>query len=259
VTLAGACALAACEREPVEWRERARLDAAAIAAAGPAWRIAVDAQGIPRVARDTAPAAAPPAAACPGSLAVARERDGVWHAAWFRARDDSSVVLLTARSRDGGITWTAPMPADDRDRGRRGCTRPAPAMVADSTTGFVHVAYYLEPDGGGAVWLVHSMDDGASWHPPLALMFGADPAAAGVAASGDTVLAAFESPNANEGWIDLAISVSAGHAIEQRLIAVSSRSVPARAPRVALRGRAFAIAWITAIGALAMVRTGVLR
>jgi hypothetical protein len=178
---------------------------------------------------------------------------------WFRAREDSSVALLVARSRDGGATWSAAMPADDRDRGRRGCARPAPAIVADPTTGFVHVAYYLEPEGGGAVWLVHSMDDGVSWHPPLALAFGADPAGASVAASGDTVLVAFESPNANEAWIDLALSVSAGHAIEQRAIAVSGRSVPARAPRVAMRGRALAVAWMTAIGALAMARAGTLR
>jgi len=259
VTLAGACALAACDREPVAWREAARLEPAAVAAAGPAWRIAVDAQGAARVARPESLAAAPGERACPGSFALARERDRTWHAAWFRARDDSSVVLLVARSRDGGATWSAAMPADDRDRGRRGCARPAPAIVADSTTGYVHVAYYLEPDGGGAVWLVHSMDDGASWHPPLALAFGADPAAASVAASRDTVVVAFESPNANEAWIDLALSVSAGHAIEQRTVAVSGRSVPARAPRIAMRGRTLAVAWVTAIGALAMARAGTLR
>ena len=257
--MVGACALAACEREPIAWRDAARMEPAQVAAAGPAWRLAVDAAGAPSAVPAAAIVSAPPVRACPGTLVLARERGAEWHAVWFRSRADSSVLLEVAHSLDGGVTWSKPMAADDRDRGRRGCERPAPAMVADSTVGYVHVSYYLEPDGGGAVWLVHSMDDGASWHPPVALAFGADAAASSVAARGDTVLVAFESPNANEGWIDLAISVSAGHLIDQRLVAVSGRSVAARAPRVALRGRTLAVAWITTIGALVMARTGTLR
>jgi hypothetical protein len=251
-------ALAACEREPIEWGESARLAPAEVASAGPAWRLAVSAQGIASPAR-TAALAWSPAGACGGSVAIAHERGGDWQAVWWRARDDSSAVLETARTRDDGATWSAPMAVDSSDRARRGCARPAPAVVADSVTGFVHVAYFAEPPGGGAVWLVHSMDRGASWHPPVALAYGADPAAASVAASGDTVLVAYESPNANEGWVDLAISTSAGHVIDRRLVAVSGRSVATQAPRVALRGRAFAVAWITAIGALAMARAGALR
>ena len=253
------CALAACEREPVQWGEAVRLEPAAVAAAGDTWRLDVSAHGALRVARDTLPAGAPAERACPRSMAFSRERGGEWHAVWWRARDDSSVLLEVALSHDGGVTWSAPLAADDRDRGRRGCARPAPSIMADSTTGFVHVAYYLEPDGGGAVWLVHSMDRGVMWHPPVALAFGADPAAASVTASGDTVAVAFESPNANEGWIDVALSWSAGHVIDHRLVAVSGRSVTAHAPRVAMRGRALAVAWITTLGALAMARVGTLR
>lgn len=250
--------LTACEREPVQWGEPARLDSAQLAAAGSAWRLGLGAGATLLAVRDTVIAFAPPGA-CPGLVAVAHERGGEWHAAWFRARADSSVALEVAHTRDGGATWSAPLVADSSDHGRRGCARPAPAIAADSTVGFVHVAYYLEPSGGGAVWLVHSMDDGATWHPPVALSYGADSAAASVAARGDTVVVAFESPNANEGWIDVAISLTAGHLIDHRVVAVSGRSVRVRAPRVAMRGATLAVAWITSIGALAMARVGTLR
>ena len=39
------------------------------------------------------------------------------------------------------------------------------------------------------------------WHSPVALAFGADPALASVAVLGDTVAAAFESPNRSEALV----------------------------------------------------------
>ena len=252
-------AISACEPAPVAWNEAVRLDPAAVAAAGAHWQLALDRQGIPGAQRTDAPRFAYTPAICPGSVVTARERGRDWHAAWWAARADSSVALLVSRSPDDGATWTPPLAADARDRGRRGCARPAPAIAADSATGFVHVAYYLESEGGGGEWLVHSMDHGAMWHPPVALAFGADPAWASVAAIGDTVSVAFESPNAHEGWIMLTLSTSAGHLIDFTLPAVSGRSVPAHDPKVTMRGRTLAVAWVTDNGALAMARTGTRR
>lgn len=252
-------ALVACEPANVRWRDAARLDAAAATAAGASWRLTLAADGAPAPARAEAPRAMPAGVACPGSIVASRERGADWHAAWFVARADSSVALMVSRSANDGATWAPAMAADARDEGRRGCARPAPAIAADPIAGFVHVAYWIEAPGGGGVWLVHSMDRGVMWHPPVALAFGADPARASVAAAGDTVAVAFESPNANEGWIDLSLSTSAGHLIDFTLPAVSGRSVAARDPRVALRGRTIAVAWTTDNGALIMARTGTRR
>jgi hypothetical protein len=249
-------AAAACAPSPVAWRDPVRLSPAAVVAAGPDWRLALGAQGAAPVVRGV-PLHAPGAAGgCPGSVVVAHERARDWHAAWFTARADSSVALLVSRTADDGATWSPAIAADARDQGRRGCARPAPAITADSTNGYVHVVYWIEAPGGGGEWLVHSMDHGVMWHPPMPLAFGGDPAAADVAAQGDTVAVAFESPNAAEGWIDLALSTTAGHIIDARLVAVSGRSVAVHGPRVALRGRTVAVAWVTDDGALAMARTG---
>ena len=98
------------------------------------------------------------------------------------------------------------------------------------------------------------------WHSPVPIAFGADPAGADVAADRDTVVVAYESPNANEGWIGLALSSTDGHLIDWRLPEVSGRSVPVEAPRVALDApHRSAVAWVTQRGALVMCRIGALQ
>ena len=241
------------------WSDSARLDAAAVANAGPRWTIALDAGGAIGVEPPRLPALAPAAGSCAGSVVAARTSGHEWYAGWWSARADSSATLLVARSTDDGAHWTAPLSADARDTGRRGCARPALAIAADSATGFIHLAYFLEPAEGAGVWLTHSMEHGAMRHSPVAIAFGADPAATSVAAEGDTVVAAYESPNASEGWIGLALSTSDGHLIDWRIAEVSGRTVPARDPRVVLHGRELAVAWETRAGVLAMARRGTRR
>lgn len=236
-----------------------RLDAGAVAAAGPRWTIVLDAPGAIRVEQPRAPSMAAPSGICAGSVVTARTRGSEWYAGWWSARADSSVTLMVARSVDEGAHWAPALSADARDAGRRGCARPALAIAGDSATGFIHLAYFLEPAEGAGVWLTHSMEHGALWHSPVAIAFGADPAATSVAAQGDTVAVAYESPNASEGWIGLALSTSDGHLIDWRIPEVSGRTVPARDPRVALRGRVVAVAWDTQQGALTMARTGTRR
>jgi hypothetical protein len=251
--------LAACQREPVTWGAPMRLPDAALQAAGVQWSIVIPAAGGYALERPNAPTTMPLSNGCPGSIVAARTSGGEWFAAWWRARPDSSVSLMVTRSEDGGGTWSPPRSADARDRGRRGCARPAAAIAGDSLTGYIHLAYFLEPAEGAGVWLTHSMEHGDMWHGPVALAFGADPAFASVAAEGDTVAVAYESPNSNEGWIDLALSTSDGHLIDWRLPAVSGRSVPAEAPRVAVRAHQVAVAWVTQRGALAMATAGTRR
>jgi hypothetical protein len=249
-------ALSACERAPIDWLEPQRLDSASVAAAGPQWVLAVDARGGARAARPAAPKMPMVAGACPGSMVAAHVRGGEWFAGWFAARADSSVVLMVSRSTDGGATWTKAVAADARDAGRRGCARPAPAIAGDSATEFVHLAYFLEPSDGAGVWFVHSMEHGVVWHPPVAIAYGADPAAASVASMGDTVAIAYQAPNEGDGWIGLALSSTDGHIIDRTLPAVSGRTVPAAAPRVAMRGARIAVGWVSVRGGMPMVRTG---
>jgi hypothetical protein len=250
-------ALSACDRAPIVWQDAIRLDSASLAAAGSGWRLVIDAKGIARAESPLAPVHQSSAAICPGSGVAAHVSGGEWFTAWWVARPDSSVKLMVSRSTDAGATWAAPMPADARDAGRRGCARPAPAIAADSATGFVHLAYFLEPAEGAGVWLVHSMEHGTMWHAPVALAFGADPALASVAVLGDTVAVAFESPNRSEASVSLSLSTSDGHLIDHTLPWISGRSVPVGDPRVALRGKWIGVAWVTERGGLVFARTGV--
>lgn len=185
--------------------------------------------------------------ACAGSIVAARSGGGEWYAAWWSARGDGSVLLLTARSDDDGRSWSPPMPADVRDRGARGCDRPVPGIAADSAGGYVHLVYWLEPPGEQGVWYTHSMERGELWHEPTGIIFGADPARASVAATGDTVVVAYEHPNASEGRIGLAVSVTAGHMIDGRTLA-SAGNAYAERPLVAVLGRDVSVAWVARQG-----------
>ena len=206
------------------------------------------------------PGVALPASACAASVVAARARDDEWYAAWFLARFDSSVVLQVARSTDGGSTWTAPVVADGRDRGRRGCSRPRPALTADSATAYVHAAYFIEPVEGAGVWYTHSMEQGRLWHQTIGVLYGDEPAAASIASAGDTVLVAYEHPGSGGSRLGLAISREAGHTFAERLRVVRA-SGTVREPRVAFRAGRVGLAWLeqarTGGGATPTVRTRV--
>jgi hypothetical protein len=250
--------LAGCDRSPVAWRESTPMR--------PGWP--VDAAGERRLALDSsgeaytvaAPSGSPPARAraCPQAVA-ARAATGELYVAWWASRADSSVTLQVMRSGGGVAGADTAVTADARDVGRRGCARPAPSIAVDPATGYVHLAYFLEPAEGAGVWLTHSMERGAIWHAPVPIIFGPDPALARVTALRDTVLVAFESPNEREGWIGLAFSSTDGHLIDWTIPAVSGGSVRGRDPAVARDGRRIAVAWLTGTGGSTMARTGTLR
>src|SRR5688500_9993586 len=87
------------------------------------------------------------------------------------------------------------------------------------------------------------MDAGRTFHGPVAIVYGDRPAASAVAVSGDTVVVAYEDPNASAPRIAVAISRSGGHIFEQRLPPISGASMEATRPRGALRGRRRLVAW----------------
>jgi hypothetical protein len=252
-SVASACALlaAACVPEPIEWDVPRDMPGTI----GATTRLIMDAESNPRLIDEPRPVVTVPPDACEGSVATTRARAGEWYAAWFIARPDSAVVLVVARSTDDGATWSSPIVADDRDRGHRGCSRPRPALHADSASAYVHAAYFIEPSEGAGVWYTHSLERGTVWHQMIGVLYGEAPASASIASAGDTVLVVYEHPGSGGRRLGLAISRQAGHTFDERLRVV--RSNHAVSPRVALRNGRVALAWLADGGT--RLRTGRLR
>jgi hypothetical protein len=179
-------------------------------------------------------------AGCAASLRVS-ESDGSAFAAWWSVRPDSSAALLVSRAMHGGL-WEQPVVADSLDTSTDGCGRPAPAIAADARSGYVHVAYYTEPESGSGVMFAHSMDSAATFHAAVPIIFGNNPARVSIDAHGDRVAVAFEDPNARQPMVGVSLSATMGHIFERRAI-VSSPNGRARQPVVRLDGDSVRVWW----------------
>jgi hypothetical protein len=177
---------------------------------------------------------------CPSSIRFAFGRDSLVYAAWWTVRPDSSAELRVARSQDNGRRWDKPVTADDRDRSVMGCSRPSPAIAYDADSGYLHLAYYLEPAEGSGIFYEHLMQ--GMFHAPVVIVYGERPVAAAVSAAGDTVVVAYEDPNRRTPQIVLALSYTAGHLFDTR-VAASGDDVDARAPVVRVNGQRVAVGW----------------
>jgi hypothetical protein len=195
-------------------------------------------------------------AACPGSARVARDRQGIETAVWWRRLDSTRVHLVAAR-RDllvGGVmVWGAAIPVDTLDRGPRdaqevergayGCARPAPSVAVDSITGYVHVAYALAGPEGTGIFYAHQMDPRAAFEVPIAILYGDRLGGARVTADGNVVAVAYEDPNSRQSArVGVAISRTAGHLFDIRL-AASVGSRDCRDPEVTVRGSSVTVGW----------------
>ena len=181
----------------------------------------------------------PSASACPGSLRVAKNGADEF-AAWWETRPDSSAVLMFSRmeSRE----WTTPVIADSTDHGARGCGRPAPGIAADDSSGYIHLAYFAEPERGAGIFFAHSMDKGATFHSPVPIVFGRNPSRASVASDGDRVVVAYEDPNSTQPMIGIALSKTMGHIFENRVQGTSENG-RARQPVVRIGGDSIRLWW----------------
>lgn len=229
---------ASCSQSAPTWREALRTPNAPPAG----WRLELDGRATPTIGTRPATSFVTPVGACAGSIVFAPAGGPLWFVAWWQPRADSSAQLLVSQSTNAGASWSAPAAVDDRDRQPLGCGRPNAAMTADSASGYVHLAYFLAPRQGAGVWYVHSQDRGATWHPPVGVFYGDDPARADVAAHGDTVLVAYEYPNADDGRVGVAVSYTAGHTFDIHM-AVSPGTERASDPRVAVGAGVAAVAW----------------
>jgi hypothetical protein len=234
LAVSGACAPA-----PVDWAAERTLPQTpgTAVALTPDGSIVADSMAA-LASRVTAPAGP----VCPGSLRLSRAGSTVF-GVWWAPRADSSASLLAARSADGGMTWTAPAPVDTTDRAVTGCRREAPAIAADSASGYVHVSYaMLAPEGPG-LFFSHSMDGGVTFHAPVAILYGDRLGRTSVAADGDVVAVGFEDPNSSTPRIGVALSHTMGHIFEERILPLSDDVGAASHPLTAVRGRRIAVAW----------------
>ena len=163
---------------------------------------------------------------------------------WWSTLPDSSVVLSLQHSTDMGKSWQPAVEVDSRDRGRRGCDRPAPGIWYDSASGYVYVVYFIEGSDGAGVFFAHSMNDGGMFHSPVPVVYGSVPSKAAVAGRGDNVVAVFEDPNSTSPRIGIALSRTTGHIFEQRS-EVTPEEVRAIKPWVALAGDTVRVWWKT--------------
>lgn len=223
VALLSAMMLSACAVEaPVHWSEPVSRGAPA------------EPVEFPREARP------PSIDGCETSLRVATS-EGSAFAAWWRTRHDSSAVLMVSRSMHGG-PWEAPVIADSTDDGARGCGRHAPAIAADARSGYVHLAYFLEPSSGAGVFFAHSMDSAATFHAAVPIVFGKNQSRVSIASSGDRVAVAYEDPNSVQPMLGIALSGAMGHLFEAQVRATSENG-RARQPVLRLEGDSIRLWW----------------
>ncbi len=230
ITLFSLLMLLACVGEPVEWGDVSYRQSQL---GDPDARSSVMSANLPPIVEAPAP--------CIRSIRTAGTGSDLFRA-WWASRNDSSVILSMQRSGDRGASWQAPVAVESRDRGRRGCDRPAPGIFYDSVSGYLHLVYFIEGSDGAGVFFAHSMDKGGMFHAPVAVVYGNAPSTASVAGIGDSVTVVFEDPNSTTPRIGIALSRSAGHIFEQRG-QVTPDDVAAVAPWVAFEKGRITVWW----------------
>lgn len=179
-------------------------------------------------------------------------------AVWW-TRVSRGRVHLVAAWRDSAAdgapgVWRGPIPIDTADigagdaqvaeQGVHACARPAPGLVADARTAFVHVAYSVRGPEGAGVFYAHQMDPHAAFEPPIALLYGERLGEVRVAADGDVVAVGYDDPNVRgRARVGLAVSRTAGHLFEDTRLTVGADGIDARDPRVRVVGRAILLGW----------------
>ena len=145
---------------------------------------------------------------------------------------------------------------DSVDVGKLGCARPGPSIAASG--GYVHIAYSLAAPEGFGVFFAHSMDNTATFHSPIAVIYGDRLSATATAAGGMRVAVAYEDPSGNGHRIDVALSETQGHTFEPRERG-SPDEMEAVAPEVALRDSVVALSFVQPSGGGRIIRLGHIR
>jgi len=224
--------LTACVKEPVEWGNVSYRHSQL---GDPDARSAVMNANLPAMTGTSGP--------CILSIRTAATGAEIFRA-WWSSRSDSSVVLSMQHSAHQGNAWQPPVEVESRDRGRRGCDRPAPGIFYDPVSGYVHLVYFIEASDGAGVFFAHSMDKGGMFHSPVPVVYGNSPSLASVAGHGDSVVVVFEDPNSTTPRIGIVLSHQTGHIFDQRG-QVTPDDVPAVAPWIGLDSNRITVWWKT--------------
>jgi hypothetical protein len=234
--LFAALCLVACDKPPVDWRDPLKIEKPPANS-----RLTVDTAGRVRYVADSSKIVTPPTGTgvCPSTFvaAAALTRD---IGAWWNVRADSSAVLLTSSSTDGGKTWALPLAVDTTDVSSNGCRRPSPSLTTVGDD--LYVAYSMIAPEGKGVFFAHTM--GAMLHSPVPVIYGERLVATAIAADSVRVAVAYEEPNGTRRQVDVALSATEGHIFE--LHTTASRGIDnATAPDVAFAGPMLAVTWTT--------------
>jgi hypothetical protein len=251
-----AALVAGCVSEPGEWAAVTAVATDSLPGPG----VVSAATGYPYRMNTAGP---PDPGMCPRSIAYAGDPRGKaltypLFAAWLRLRPDSTVAVVA--SRYGGASkphrWDATVVVDSLDVGKFGCERPGPSIAVTNQN--VHVSYSLQAPEGYGVFFAHSMDDGASFHSPLIIVYGDRLSATATAAENRRVVVAYDAPSGTARRIDVAVSNTDGHTFEPRVHG-SPDGVSATLPRVAVNGDTVALSFASGDGTARVVRIGRFR
>jgi len=95
---------------------------------------------------------------------------------------------------------------------------------------------------GRGIFFAHSMDSGRTFHSPVPIVFGDNPAFVSVASEGDRVAVAYDDPNSVQPAIGIALSKTMGHIFKPG-DPISSASERAKQPTVELSGDRIRVWW----------------
>lgn len=197
--------------------------------------------GIPAVALAPTPIRWPDdSAACPNTWAAAAAAADTVVAAWWSAVVGGEPVVRAAWSPNGGIDWGDPVTIGLAAPASGGCRKPAPGVAVDRSTGSVHVVFAGQVGDNSAIVITRVQIGREPRSVELSAAAGAGRAA--VAASGDTVVVAYELGGVGRGTIWLAISHGSGH-IPLVVGPVNDGDNAPFAPLVAIRDGQVAVAW----------------
>ena len=98
---------------------------------------------------------------CRTALALAK--DGTLFLAWRAVFPGDVRDVVVMRSKDGGVSWSAPVRPHADDWVFPGCPHAGPSLKVDST-GVVHLSWWTGKPGAAGVWYARSLDGGATWN-----------------------------------------------------------------------------------------------
>jgi hypothetical protein len=183
--------------------------------------------------------------ACPCCrTAMASAPDGTIYLAWRKVFPGSVRDIVVATSRDGGATWSDPVPIHADRWVFDGCPHAGPALAVDSI-GRLHAVWWTGKEGRSGVWYTRSDDGARTFREPVAMDTAAvyRPAHVQLAlGDGGIVAAAWDDGTVQLPRILLRVSRDGGATFGGEA-EVSDPARAAQFPVLGARGRTLTVAW----------------